>query len=158
MKKIALLMAVVILTLLISCGDNDSTNPTKTQNVEMTISGDQNLVFKSNDVNIVLPPANPDYLVSAFMSESGKTHTFSMTIDSDWVSEKTIDLTRDENKATFAYDAGKDGNTYRVISGSFQVEEISATKIRGTINFTAGKIGDISKTITVTNGNISVSK
>lgn len=158
MKKLLTILSFSIFILIAACSGDDSTNPTTGLKVDMLVSGDQSVTFKTDDVNIVLPPVNPNYLITAFFTEGGMTHTFSLTIDSKWLDSTRIDLTRDENKAVFAYNQGKDGNTYRVIQGFLDVDEINYNKVKGTLNFTAGKIGEVETTISVANGKINISK
>ncbi len=158
MKKLLTILSLSLLILALGCSDSDTTNPTTGLKVDMLITGDHAVSFKTDDVNIVLPPVNPNYLITAFFTESGKTHTFSLTIDSKWKDSTRIDLTRDANKAVFAYDQGKDGNTYHVVEGFLDVDEINYNRIKGTLNFTAGKIGKVDTTVSVVNGKINILK
>ncbi|MBX3042148.1 MAG: hypothetical protein KIT33_15755 [Candidatus Kapabacteria bacterium] len=156
MNKILFSTILILSIFLLSCGSDSSSNPTSEYKVELTITGDQNLEFKSKEVNFIPAGDNPNYQISCFMNESGKTHSFSITIDSKWIDKKEIDLTRDDNRCIFAYDAGKEGNTYRVISGFLNVDELNQRNVKGTLNFTAAKIGAVETTIKVENGKINI--
>lgn len=158
MKKLIFLILGIMLVFLISCGDDNGNNSTSAYEVEMSITGDQTLDFKTNLATIVVPPANPNFMMSSFMNVDGTTHAFSVTIDDGWLDKKEIDLTRDKNQATFAYDQGRNGNTYRVISGTFKAEILTEKTVKGTISFTAAKLGEVGTTIQVENGKIHINK
>lgn len=158
MNRLSYLLIGLLFVILVSCGDDDSNNQTSIYKVEMTITGDQSLEFLAKTATIVLPPVNPNFLVTAFYTENGKNHTFSMTIEDEWLDKKEIDLARGYNSGIFAYDGGKDGNTYRVIEGTFSVETLTEKTVRGKLNFTAQKIGTTDITIKVENGKINVTK
>ncbi|MFA5512102.1 MAG: hypothetical protein WC313_06595 [Candidatus Kapaibacterium sp.] len=143
---------------LVSCSDDSGINNSSEYKIQMDISGDQTLEFRTNTANIIVPPANPIYRISGSMTNNGMTHTFSILIDDVWLDKDTIDLTRNLNMITFAYDAGKDGNTYRAVAGTFIVEDLSSNRAKGTFSATLAKLGHLETTITITNGKIDISK
>lgn len=159
MKNVKLFAILLIAGFIISCsGDDNANNSSNTLPIELIITGNQTLDYKTSNVTIVVPPMNPNFLISSYMKVGAMNHTFSITLDSNWMDKTEIDLTRDANKCTFAYDGGKNGNTYVVIDGKFVVDFLSNTRVKGTVNFTAAKLGSIDTTISVVNGKIDFSK
>ncbi len=156
MKYFFSILFLLSISFLFSCSsDSNSNNPTSGYICEMNITGDINLDFKTNNVVLIPPSQNPNYIFSASLIEDGKTHVFSMTIDKDWADKKEIDLSRDNNLGTFQYNGGEDGKTYRVVSGTLSVETLSIAKLKGTLNFKAAKIGTTDVFIEVKNGKIN---
>jgi hypothetical protein len=155
MNRLSYFLIGLLFVILVSCGDDEGNNPTSAYKVEMTITGDQSLEYLSNNATFTTPnDDSPHYRIASNYTENGRTHTLSMTIDNTWFDKKEIDLTRDTNRFTFAYDKGI--ATYTVIEGTFSATTLSQTTVIGTLNFTAQKIGEISKTIKVEVGKIHI--
>lgn len=157
MKKLFLGLAIVSLSLILSCsGDDNTNNPTSGYAIKMNVTGDRVIEFKTNEVVIIPPINNPNYLVTFTMKDGDVNHIFSMTFDEEWLDKKDIDLSRDDNKGTVQFDSGKD--TYRIVSGNFVVEKLTNTQLKGTLNFTAVKVGSTDIEINVQNGLVDINK
>jgi hypothetical protein len=157
MKKVLLVSLLCLIPFFMSCGSDDSTGPSDAYKVNLSMTGDKVLEFKTNTATMLAPPANPNYLISSFLTENGMTHQFSLTIDKTWEDKKEIDLSKDLNSGTIAYNAGKDDNTYRIIEGTFVVDVLTSSKVVGTISFVAVKLKSENDKITVQNGRINIS-
>jgi hypothetical protein len=159
MKTFFALIMLTTISILVSCSSDSNTNtPSGGFAFNMSITGDKVLEFKTNTATLIPPVTNPNYIVSGTMISNGMTHVYSMTLDSAWLNKTNIDLSRDNNLGTFQYDGGKDGNTYRVVSGNLIVETLNNTRLKGTLNFSAVKIGTTDVKIEVKNGIIDISK
>lgn len=158
MKTTIFLGILIFAAFLFSCSDDNSTNNNSLKTIEMQITGHQNLLFKTSNFKITPPPSNPNYIVGCTMNDGSMIHTLTMTIDSKWLDSSRIDFTRDLNKLIFAYNLGKDTNTYHATEAFLDVDELTNNRLKGTLNFTALRINSTDKFITVVNGKVDLAQ
>ncbi len=80
MKNVKLFAILLIAGFIISCsGDDNANNSSNTLPIELIITGNQTLDYKTSNVTIVVPPMNPNFLISSYMKVGAMNHTFSIT-------------------------------------------------------------------------------
>lgn len=168
MKKFTLILLLACIGFLYSCGDDKSTDPNKSAYAcEMTVIGDVNLEFKTNDV-LILPPGDNEKnarITIKMVDSDGAMHQLYMVLDGDALilpenEFLTVDLSRGESQATFMYDFGNSDNSkiYRVTQGEIELQDFSFTRAKGTFSFTANLVGNSDLVINVNDGKIDFKK